>query len=107
MIIFKLNQHVYCQLYILYGRPSASGTARKFEEKKFEARKFEGTDTGEKRENTLKFKTLLLIIVLADDYIQTKSTCILSIVYILGINYKIKTDVNLFYLKTSIDVHVD
>ena len=45
--------------------------------------------------------------VIADDHIQTKSTCILSIVYILGINYKIKTDVNLFYLKTSIDVHVD
>ena len=89
------------------GRACASGTARKFEEKKFEERKFEGTDIGEKRENTLKFKTLLLIIVLADDYIHTKSTCILSIVYILGINYKIKTDVNLFYLKTSIDVHVD
>ena len=57
--------------------------------------------------NGLKSKTVLLIFVFADDYIQTKSTCILSIVYILGINYKIKTDVNLFYLKTSIDVHVD
>ena len=66
-----------------------------------------GPTLAKKGENTLKFKTLLLIIVLADDYIQTKSTCILSIVYILGINYKIKTDVNLFYLKTSIDVHVD
>ena len=50
--------------------------------------------------------------VIADDHIQTKSTCILSIVYILGINYNIKTDVNLFHLQTTIDVqlqthHVD
>ena len=40
--------------------------------------------------------------VIADDHIQTKSTCILSIVYILGINYNIKTDVNLFHLQTTL-----
>ena len=40
--------------------------------------------------------------VIADDYIQTKSTCILSIVYIFGIKYNIKTDVNLFHLKATL-----